>query len=137
MEQATRFQASMSYRDARYHLLFGGQAFSAQNPASAALLDYPIWLYFSGLSLCLRNEECFRIFGSKFGQVLRYVDTDKYFDTTTGPRVKVLVKATTVIPKAIEIPGSSSGVYHKLEILTSGHPFYCATCYCTTLYMVT
>lgn len=82
-------------------------------------------MQFLGLGICSWNVEISRMFGSQFGRVLHCDGNDKIWGTVVGPRIKVLVKATTVIPKRIGIPGEGSGVN---GVRISRHPFQCATC---------
>lgn len=78
-----------------------------------------------------RNEECLTIMGSKYDKVLFYDDQGSYSGRTTGPRIKVLVKASTVIPERIKVQGTDGDPDLQHKILVIGCPNQCASCHTT------
>jgi hypothetical protein len=64
--------------------------------------------------------------GGKYGKVLHYEDSAFYLGTTSGPRVKVLVKDSTKIPERVRIKDASPGIFYEHKILVTGHPNQCA-----------
>lgn len=102
--------------------------FSPENPASSLTLEFPVWIQFLGLALPYRNESCITILGSKYGRVLFFEDSLSYAGRTSGLRVKVLVKDSTVIPERIRLRGDTPGVFTEHKVLVTGHPNQCARC---------
>lgn len=104
-------------------------AFSPQKPESSAALEHPLWFQFLGLGLHHRDEECLAALGSKFGQVLYFEDSATHAGRTSGPRVKVLVKANTPIPQRIVLSDIEEGIEHEYKVIVTGRPNQCAICH--------
>jgi len=90
-----------------------------------AILQYPLWVQFLGLSPYLGNiETCIRIM-RKISKVLKVELSNTYASKTIGPRIKLLIRHIKNLPQKVIIQGDNTKKNLENKLLFNGLPSQC------------
>lgn len=141
LEANNMFEVTFSQPEGRIHALIQTELtcnatpifFSSWKPhfnskAPQDQLDFPVWVQIVDLCFILREDTFLRTVGEQIGQVIAVDNSEAYWATVFGPRIRLLVRDLKTLPQSVVLPrlDGEGVVEHKL--VYSGLPIQCGRC---------